>query len=411
MNMFSLEEMKVDIARVSKALGVFEKDECMYRLCDILHKHLEKVDTRRLPWKSILALLKAEFFAQHWDFDNNTIQVPDEGSFHLIQGDPKSIFDRIIEIFNQWIAPEGSGSYMNRDNFIDVVDTDIMSSYPSFTYSYPKHPIINEIAPELPRRTYVEKTPKVQRHWGQRKLLLVEIEFLSQFITERSTVVYAGAAPGVHIGILSSLFPNVQLVLVDPAPFDIELDVNGRILHQMFDDELAAEFSALEDVLFISDIRRNNISEKMIIKDMQLQERWHEIMQPKASLLKFRLPWRKGKTKYLKGRMMFQPYTQPHSTETRLLVQGQVKAEYDHTEYEEKCFFFNTIVRNLPHPHGVPESGLPDSYDSAREIEILRAYLMSQGKSAFPADIAKVSISISEALPYQKNQNFKRFMP
>lgn len=57
-------------------------------------------------------------------------------------------------------------------------------------------------------------------HWGQRKLLLSEIEFLTLYSEPGITVVYAGAAPGTHIGYLSRLFPEVsRFVLVDPSPF------------------------------------------------------------------------------------------------------------------------------------------------------------------------------------------------
>lgn len=57
-------------------------------------------------------------------------------------------------------------------------------------------------------------------HWGQRKLLLSEIEFLTLFSEPGVTVVYAGAAPGTHTASLARLFPEVhQFVLVDPSPF------------------------------------------------------------------------------------------------------------------------------------------------------------------------------------------------
>ena len=57
-------------------------------------------------------------------------------------------------------------------------------------------------------------------HWGQRKLLFSEIEFLTLYGHLAKTVVYAGAAPGTHINYLSKeLFPEHKWVLVDPAPF------------------------------------------------------------------------------------------------------------------------------------------------------------------------------------------------
>ena len=40
---------------------------------------------------------------------------------------------------------------------------------------------------------------KTARHFGQRKLLISEIEFLTMHARFNDTVVYAGAAPGTHI--------------------------------------------------------------------------------------------------------------------------------------------------------------------------------------------------------------------
>ena len=60
-------------------------------------------------------------------------------------------------------------------------------------------------------------------HWGQRKLMLSEMELLLlQGTGEGITVVYAGAAPGTHIKLLSELFPSTHFHLYDPAPFTVK---------------------------------------------------------------------------------------------------------------------------------------------------------------------------------------------
>jgi hypothetical protein len=46
------------------------------------------------------------------------------------------------------------------------------------------------------------------------------------------------------------------------------------------------------------------------------------MMHPRVSMLKFRLPFAAGQTVYLDGKMLLQPYTGPHSTETRLIVEN-----------------------------------------------------------------------------------------
>lgn len=61
---------------------------------------------------------------------------------------------------------------------------------------------------------------KTVEHWGQRKLLLSEIEFLTTHAKPGQLVIYAGAAPGNHVPFLAEqLFPHLRFLLVDPAPF------------------------------------------------------------------------------------------------------------------------------------------------------------------------------------------------
>ena len=63
-------------------------------------------------------------------------------------------------------------------------------------------------------------------HLGQRKLLLSEIQFLSN--TKNKYVVYAGSAPGNHIYYLSNLFPDKKFILIDPNPFALIRDENDK---------------------------------------------------------------------------------------------------------------------------------------------------------------------------------------
>jgi hypothetical protein len=86
------------------------------------------------------------------------------------------------------------------------------------------------------RLTYrhIQHSVRSTNHWGQRKLLLSEIEFLLMFVPQlrarcpppkRIVILYAGAAPGTHIPYLFNLFNNksgdLQFVLFDPAYWNI----------------------------------------------------------------------------------------------------------------------------------------------------------------------------------------------
>lgn len=56
-------------------------------------------------------------------------------------------------------------------------------------------------------------------HWGQRKLMLSEIQLLNECHDKRVNVVYPGSAIGTHLLLLMDMFPNIVLHLWDPAKF------------------------------------------------------------------------------------------------------------------------------------------------------------------------------------------------
>eukprot|EP01111_Echinosteliopsis_oligospora_P018771 TRINITY_DN8796_c0_g1_i1.p1 TRINITY_DN8796_c0_g1~~TRINITY_DN8796_c0_g1_i1.p1 ORF type:complete len:166 (-),score=24.40 TRINITY_DN8796_c0_g1_i1:114-611(-) len=117
--------------------------------------------------------------------------------------------------------------------------------------------------------------------------------------------------------------------------------------------------------------------ESFIRTDMEAQIRWHKMMKPKASMLKFRLPYSAGETEYLDGDIFFQVWAGRTSTESRLVVtdpEPKMKT-YDHTHYGEIMFHFNTVTRTIYWPHNVVGQGLNHCYYCAAEIYILQNYL------------------------------------
>jgi len=220
-----------------------------------------------------------------------------------------------------------------------------------------------------------EAEAKTVCHWGQRKLMLAEMEFLTLYYDEACTVVYAGAAPGTHMVCLAELFPKLKFVLVDPRPFSSHLvKAQGRMLVEgteeprikirqgFFTDEMANEFSQCAGVLFISDVRTSDDhdvgtqgargkarkrasgppdaepegppsagglaqasvlypSQQYVQGDMERQQAWHWLMRPVASSFKFRLPWDDGATTYLRGDIHLPVWGGPTTTECRLFVE------------------------------------------------------------------------------------------
>jgi cap2 methyltransferase len=244
--------------------------------------------------------------------------------------------------------------------------------------------ILEDDMPRLPyrRRKGEEKTVI---HWGQRKVLMSEIEFLSLFGAPGKMVVYAGAAPGTHIAFLSYMFPELHFYCVDPAPFTVKATEKITIVQDLFSDEMAQRLGKDHPgLLFISDIRsadweRDNdqVIEQKVGHDMAKQQDWHMLMKPMRSMLKFRLPWAAGSTSYLDGDVYLPVWGPFTTTETRLISKENSTAliEYDHKKYEQQLFYFNTVARPALYEHDVQGEGIDHCYDCRAEIHILSSYL------------------------------------
>lgn len=189
----------------------------------------------------------------------------------------------------------------------------------------------NEIANTLKYSDNAPDTPSI--HIGQRKLFISELQFLTKYNNQADIVVYAGAAPGDHIGFLASLFPELIFILVDPNPYriyveesynitvtnistvselldvfttDLDQASNIYVLQSLFTQDIAQGIADELDnvpqgetpleVLFISDIRTASGEGDMptdfdIIWNLAQQYRWIYTINPKGSLVKFRHPF------------------------------------------------------------------------------------------------------------------------
>jgi hypothetical protein len=242
-------------------------------------------------------------------------------------------------------------------------------------------------------------------HWGQRKLLLSEIEFILMFEEQCKLVVYAGAAPGTHIQFLSSLFPKIHFVCFDPANFTVRKTDHITLRQEMFTDTTAREFTNEQGCLFVSDIRAadwqtmgNNEVETQVWQDMEDQMRWHQIIRPVASMLKFRLPWTPGTSRYLAGDIYLPTWGPITTTEARLIcLRDAPIVDYDNTAYEEEMFFFNTVQRVGLYNHGVKGEGLDHCYDCTAEIHVLKKFIEKRHASEHQADSESSATNASMA--------------
>lgn len=276
-------------------------------------------------------------------------------------------------------------------------------------------------------------------HYGQRKLLLSEIEFITAVCRTRALrgndrqlpllFVYAGAANGSHLPYLFSLFSSARFVLIDPAPFcgavqSLSRDPNGPIVELVegcCTDELCMrlrrDYSAAFELFLISDIRSGTPSRstnkqhtEMILRDNEWQKDWCWSLGATAAMLKFHPPYPRvtdpaspkydasddtpQHITYLDGFMLFGVWAPKSSSEVRLVVEGPfTKAcpprlrSYDCTEFEERCYAYNTSSRFLR--------------DTAAEKHILTEYLRLQdGTDELERRVVTLSSEISEKLGF-----------
>jgi len=258
-----------------------------------------------------------------------------------------------------------------------------------------------KLYPTAPRKKYTPRPLEFKRvlHWGQLKLMLSEIEFLTIVTTEyaklnkRSTsnrpihMVYAGAAPGCHIPYLHKLFPHIYFHLYDINKFNLQPTDHIKIYNQLFLDTDAKKWAKLTKKYYIvlcSDIRTEPATEKNVKENMNMQLNWWKIIQPELSIFKFRLPWQAGYTEYPDGDIYFQAFPGPTSTETRLVVKKNAKlVKYDHSKYEEQCYYHNTVNRCKWYPTILGEltlkkDSVDNCYDCASFIKIIENYLKAR---------------------------------
>lgn len=285
--------------------------------------------------------------------------------------------------------------------------------------------------------------------WGHRKLILNELRFITLFWDRvnvpKLQVVYIGAAPGDHIPILSSLFPDITFNLYDPSPFIIGATDSIKIYNRFFTDNDAEYWSGRDNVFLISDIRTANYDkakrlgeegkfkvEADVWKDHLRQMNWLKKINPIQAQLKLRLPypdqWKEGwekKTKlfsklptypnpeiveYLDGYIFIQPWCSSTSTESRLVPKRNEKGEFysvgwNITEYEEIFSYHNNVEREKnwlnpftqeKEPIRTPE--LLNDYDSTLEAIIIREYLVKFSGVNDLEDVAGYSDFITENL-------------
>ena len=257
-------------------------------------------------------------------------------------------------------------------------------------------------------------------HWGQRKLILTEIEFLTKHTAnKRFYVIYAGAAPGCHIQYLSELFPKVDFVLYDEKGFPFPSNDRIKVCVEPFTEDLARQYhnDLGSDVLFICDIRSTSElirGPKELPDDMSLQLKLHQALRPRYSLLYLRISREHKTFRYPEGDLIIEPWSSRKSSECRLVIEKDAKmTEHRSQDIQNSLNHFQNFTRTLYYPHDmdrVTSEGLDHCYDCRAEIYILGKYLTKiQGMKMdqeLSAPIANLSKKISRKIIDKERPSF-----
>lgn len=240
-----------------------------------------------------------------------------------------------------------------------------------------------------------EQYTKISIKLGQRKLFFNELEFYNYVYTKNvnANIVYAGAASGSHTYYLSKLFPSFNFHLYDPNEFNKNLyECPNVSIHNIYfppSDWRTPKFLNGNDIYFLSDIRTGK-EEKYINEDMQLQKEWcQDNPQIKFAMLKFRLSWEPGKTKYFSGEIYTQPRTGSTSTETRLWTDCKNMRDWDNDSYNNRVFYYQVHERNAFYEFTLPNvQGFDHCHDCWSEKKISDEYIKLKITDKNPLEVA-----------------------
>ena len=283
-------------------------------------------------------------------------------------------------------------------------------------------------------------------HWGQLKLLIAEIQFLTRHSNPANggLVVYVAAGPGEHIPDLIRMFPEYHFHLFADRfqgglVVNIPEEIKGKYTPHVrfFGDEDAKHLRAETDkggpVYFISDIRTGEVKEapeapgasraqsaqsvpdanfeEQVLINMRQQEKWVEIIRPTAAHLKFRLPYvtagqKTDNLNYLRGVLYVQQWGPLSTSECRLVVprpaddEPYPKQDWNLKYHEDAMYYHNLRTRQIVNYYNIvtgdkipldAKLGLYSTYDPTATASIIRDYLLTRGyKNVRGSDISSL---------------------
>ncbi|KAG5466379.1 hypothetical protein LSCM4_01529 [Leishmania orientalis] len=150
------------------------------------------------------------------------------------------------ELLNDFYSALSSSSLDGGSDSLSKLMARTVYHYPS---SLPFPVVLDD---NFPAESYRSRNKDIKSaiHWGQRKLLLSEIQLLCMYCRPEISyhIVYAGAAPGTHLAFLDEMFAcRHTWELIDPGHFDravLEPRTNFRLRNEFFTNSTAYGINA-----------------------------------------------------------------------------------------------------------------------------------------------------------------------
>ena len=220
-------------------------------------------------------------------------------------------------------------------------------------------------------------------HWGARKTCLTDIEFLTNHVTsQKATVLYIGAGPGLHISGLSEMFENIRFILLDSKTIEAQNTDRIKINSLRNVDEVIRNLKkSREPVYLICNVRTNSTPpnvEEDIRQDLVNQQAWYRDLRPEVSMFTFRVDRSIPKTRFYEGIFVIEPWSSRRSYDCRLVVkQGAATVDHDNRRIVSALSHFQNVARTMYYDHQIDEgkaNGLDHCYDCRAEIRIITNY-------------------------------------
>jgi hypothetical protein len=267
---------------------------------------------------------------------------------------------------------------------------------------------VRELTSEYPRLPYVSRQRewKWSLHWGQLKMFLNELDFLTRIVAQtgltKFTLLYVGNLYGAYFTHVLDMFPEMTVLLYTENDVEKEIANHPRVKHykEKFSVDMCY-YLTTENIdtreLFLYSNIRSGTSSKSYKQDMDEQVAWLKILTPRMSSIKFKLEYPGSGVDedvisfYPDGQLLFCPFTSPTSTETRLIINNDFnEKKYSCRAYEEKMFYHNSVARKQSYlimgfsDLELKSNGLCNCYDCKLFAEIVISYLMIVKKIASP---------------------------